>query len=120
MSAETLLDEFIEFRNEHNDHWPEGLISVEIDGVRIKLEFELNIQSQSFFEHEFEGVIKYWGKDYVKREPPSFFRQRPKNRPKKGSSYCCCAHEEIQKTEKEKQRTRLHRTKKNVTKQIRT
>jgi hypothetical protein len=57
MSAETLLDEFIEFKNEHNDHWPEGLISVEIDAVRIKLEFELNIQSLSFFEHEFEGLL---------------------------------------------------------------
>jgi len=56
MSAEKLLDEFIEFRNGHNDHWPEGLIAVEIDAVRIKLEFELNKQSQSFFEHEFEGL----------------------------------------------------------------
>jgi hypothetical protein len=56
MSAETLLDEFIEFRNEHNDHWPEGLISVEIDDWNIKLQFELNIQSQSFFNHEFEGL----------------------------------------------------------------
>ena len=56
MSAESLLEQFIEFRNEHNDHWPEGLMSVEIDGIRIKLEFELNIQSKSFFEHEFEGL----------------------------------------------------------------
>jgi hypothetical protein len=62
MSAEKLLDEFIEFRNEHNDHWPEGLIAVEIDAVRIKLEFELNKQSKSFFEHEFEGLKKTsWG-----------------------------------------------------------
>ena len=56
MSAEKLLAEFMEFRNEHNDHWPEGLIAVEIDAVRIKLEFELNHQSKSFFEHEFEGL----------------------------------------------------------------
>jgi hypothetical protein len=68
MSAETLLDEFIEFRNEHNDHWPEGLIAVEIDGVRIKLEFELNKQSQSFFEQEFEGLnLTYKGNYTSKR-----------------------------------------------------
>jgi hypothetical protein len=68
MSAETLLDEFIEFRNEHNDNWPEGLIAVEIDGVRIKLEFELNKQSQSFFEHEFEGLnLTYKGNYTSKR-----------------------------------------------------
>ena len=68
MSAETLLDELIEFRNEHNDHWPEGLISVEINDWNIRLEFELNIQSQSFFEHEFEGLKKTsWGGLTAKR-----------------------------------------------------
>ena len=62
MSAEKLLEQFIEFRNEHNEHWPEGLINVEIDGLRIKLEFELNHQSKSFFEHEFGGLKKTsWG-----------------------------------------------------------
>ena len=52
MSAESLLEQFIEFRNEHNDHWPEGLMSVDINDWNIKLEFKLNIQSQSFFEHD--------------------------------------------------------------------
>jgi hypothetical protein len=53
MTTEELLSELIEFRNEHNDHWPEGLISVEISD-KIKLEFELNIQSESFFKNESE------------------------------------------------------------------
>ena len=68
MCAETLLDELIEFRNEHNDHWPEGLISVEIDEVRVKLVFELNRQTKSFFEHEFEVLnLTYKGNYTSKR-----------------------------------------------------
>ena len=53
MSVQDLLDELIEFKQENNDHWPEGLISVEISD-KIKLEFELNIQSESFFKNESE------------------------------------------------------------------
>jgi hypothetical protein len=48
---------------------------------------ETELQCAHQANHTQLRVPSKLGIGYVKRNPPSFFRQRPKKRPKKG---CCC------------------------------